>query len=202
MPNVDRPSGLTPVRHKDGTPYANQHNLYLLISSNATAVFVGDAVSHAGGAGTAGLRVDGIDVEGMPTVQQTVAGDSNIVGVVVGFYPRPDALTTKHRPASTRMIAMVADDQNLIFEVQEDSEVLGSCTLSAAEVGRNYDLIVGTGDADTGLSAMELDSSTGVTTTANLRLLRLVPRANNIIGTNARWEVLILEHFDRTPTGV
>ena len=199
MANVDFPNGLKPVRHKDGTPYAGQHNLYYIPAADGTATFIGDAVSHAGTAGAAGTRIDGVDIEGMPAVIQSAAGNSNIVGVVVGFYPRPDSLGTNHRPASTAMIAMVADDQNLIFEIQEDSD---TCTLAAAEVGRNYDLIVGAGNATSGVSAMELDSSSGATTTANLRLLRLVPRPNNAIGAQARWEVLILEHFDRTPTGV
>ena len=199
MANIDAAFGLKPVRHKDGTPYAGQHNLYYIPAADGTAVFVGDVVKHAGTSGAAGTRIDGVDIEGMPAVIQAAAGDSSLVGVVVGFYPRPTALETKYRPASTAMIAMVADDRSLIFEVQEDSD---TCTLSAAEVGRNYDLVVGSGSTSTGKSAMELDSSTGGTTTANLRVLRLVPRPGNIIGTWAKWEVLILEHFDATPTGV
>ena len=198
MANSDRVIGATPVRHKNGTPYAGQHNLYLLAAGDATATFVGDFVTMAGSAGTAGLRVDSVDVEGMPTIQQAAAGDTQIVGVVVGFYPRPTALETKHRPASTAMIAMVADDPDLIFELQEDS--VGGA-LAATDVGNNADIVVAAGNADTGLSGMEIDSSTKATTTANLRILRLVPRPDNIIGANAKWEVLLNEHTFKTTTG-
>ena len=199
MANSDAPSGLKPVRHRDGTPYAGQTNLYYIPAADATAVWIGDAVSHGGSAGAAGAQVNGVDIEGMPAVKQTVAGDSSIVGVVVGFYPRPTALETNHRPASTEMIVMVADDPNLVYEIQEDS-VGGN--VAAASVGTNFDLIVAAGDSTSGQSAMELDSSTTVTTTANLRLERLVKRPGNIVGTWAKWEVVILEHFLRTPTGV
>jgi hypothetical protein len=198
MANVDRPNGFVPVRHKNGTPYANQTNLYLVPVGDGTALFVGDLVKAGGTAGTAGLRVDGVDVEGMPTVTQAAAGDVNIVGVVVGFYPRPNALETKHRPASTAMIAMVADDPDLIFEVQEDSV---GAALAAVDVGENADVIVGSGSATTGLSAMEIDSSTHTAATAQLRIYRLVPRPNNVIGDNARWEVLINEHAFKTTAG-
>ena len=199
MANPNIVNGFKPVRHKDGTPYAGQHNLYYIPAADGTAIFIGDIVKHAGTSGAAATRVDGVDVEGMPAVIQAAAGDSSLVGVVVGFYPRPDALGTRHRPASTAMIAMVADDRSLIFEVQEDSD---TCTISAAEVGLNFDFIVAAGDADSGASGMEIDSSVEGTGTANLRLLRLVPRPGNAIGSNARWEVMILEHFDATPTGV
>ena len=199
MANPDIPAGLKPVRHRDGTPYAGQSNLYYIPAGNATATFIGDAVSHAGTAGAAAQQVNGVDIEGVPAVIQTAAGDSNIVGVVVGFYPRPGALDVNHRPASTEMIVMVADDPNLVFEIQEDS-VGGN--VAAASVGLNFDIIVGTGDSTSGQSAMELNSDTNVTTTANLRLERLVKRPGNIVGTWAKWEVVILEHFLRTPTGV
>lgn len=203
MANTDQPQGFKPIRHLDGTPYAGQATMYLLSACNGTAVFVGDAVSHAGSAGVAGLVVSGINTEGMPEVTQTAAGDSNIVGVVVGFLPDPTALQNKHRAASTNRIALVADDPNLIFEIQEDSD---TNVLSAGEVGRNYEVVVGSGSSTTGMSAMELDSSSGsgsgLTTTACMRVLRLVPRSDNVIGTNAKWEVLIVEHYYKTATAV
>lgn len=200
MANADTPNGLKPVRYLDGSPYNGAHNLYLKVVGYGTAMFIGDIVTHAGSAGTAGLRVDGIDVEGMPTVNLYAVGD-NMMGVIVGFYPKPTALETNHSPASTAQIVMVADDPNLIFEIQEDSD---SVSLAAVDVGRNVDVVAAlAGNTTTGTSAIELDSSvTSVTTTAGFRLMRLVPRPNNAIGTNARWEVKPVEHMSLSATGI
>lgn len=198
MANSDIVSGFKPVRYLNGAPYSGAHNLYLIPAGDATATFIGDAVVAGGTAGTAGLRVDGVDVEGMPTVAQAAAGNTNIVGVVVGFYSRPDALGTLYRPASTAMIAMVADDPNIIFEVQEDSV---GAALAAVDVGENADLVVAAGSTTTGISGMELDSSTHTAAAATLRILRLVPRPNNNIGDNAKWEVKFAEHAYSTIAG-
>mgnify|MGYP006137790821 CR=1 FL=1 len=44
MANVDRPSGLKPVRHKSGAPYNGAANPYFIPSGYATALYVGDPV--------------------------------------------------------------------------------------------------------------------------------------------------------------
>lgn len=200
MANKDTPNGLKPVRYLDGSPYNGAHNLYLKPVGYGTAVFIGDVVTHAGSAGTAGLRVNNIDVEGMPTIALYAVND-NAIGVVVGFYPNPTALETNHSPASTAQIVMVADDPGLIFEVQEDSV---GADFAAVDVGRNVDILAAlAGNTTTGQSAQELDSSvTSVTTTAGFRLMRLVPRPDNAIGANARWEVKFVEHMSLSATGI
>jgi len=200
MANPDTPNGLRPVRYLDGSPYNGAHNLYFVPASYGTAIFIGDIVTHAGDAGPAGTFVSGVDVEGMPIVNLYAVGD-NMMGVVIGFLPNPTALQTNHKPASTAAILMVADDPGLIFEVQEDSV---GATLAAVDVGRNVDVLAAlAGNATTGTSAQEIDSSvTSVTTTAGFRLMRLVPRPGNAIGTNARWEVKPVEHMSLSATGI
>ena len=198
MANVDAPKGAIPIRHLDGSPYNGQVTMYLVPDTDATAVFVGDFVKLAGSAGTAGSFVNGIDVEGMPTIAQAAAGDT-LIGSVVGFLAKQSDLTVKHREASTARIALVADQPDLVFEVQEDSV---GAALTADEIGENADITVAAGSAVTGVSAMELDSSTHVTTTAQLRILKLVKRPDNAIGTNAKWEVFINEHAHKTTSGV
>ena len=195
MANRDTPNGFKPVRYMNGSPYNGAHNLYLKLAGLAEAHFIGDIVTLAGSAGTAGLRVNGIDVEGMPTIQEG-AVSTDVLGVIVGFYPNPDALGTNHSPASTAAIVMVADDPDLVFEIQEDSD---STSFTADDVGRNVDSIAMLdGNTTTGTSALELDSSvTSVTTTAMCQLLRLAPKVGNEIGTNARWEVRFVEHVYR-----
>jgi hypothetical protein len=199
MPNIDAVKGAFPVMHLDGSPYTGKTNMYLVPSGDGTALFVGDFVKRGGSAGAAGTVVNGQDVEGMPTVIQAAATDTLLVGVVVGFLPNQDNLSLKYRVASTNRIALVADAPDLVFEIQEDS--VGGA-LSADEVGENADITVAAGNTTTGLSGMELDSSDHKTATAQLRILGLVKKPDNAIGTNAKWLVMINEHAYKTTTGV
>ncbi len=187
MANVDSPFGLKPVRYFSGAPYNGAVNRYYVPASDGTAIFIGDAVSLAGSA----------DADGVPSVAQAAAGGT-IIGVVVGV----EAVTrdsTTYREASTDRYVLVADDPGLLFMAQEDS---AGGALAAADVGRNVDLVVGAGDTSTGLSGMELDSSTSATTTAQVRIVSLWNADDNEIGTNAKWLVRIVEHRNATATGV
>jgi hypothetical protein len=198
MANVNRAFGLIPVMYQGGSPYTGKVNMYLVPVGDGTAMYVGDPVKSGGTAGAAGVTVNGIDCEGLATVTTAAAGNT-LRGVVVGFLPNQDSLTTKHRAASTARIALVADDPNLIFEVQEDS--VGAAT-AAIDVGENADIIYAAGSATTGISGVMLDSSDHQTTTAQLRILGFVKRPDNAIGTNAKLLVMINEHELKTTTGV
>jgi hypothetical protein len=58
------------------------------------------------------------------------------------------------------------------------------------DIGNNIDVIVGSGNTNTGRSGMELDSSTADTTnTLVFRILQLDPVVGNAVGTNANWLV-------------
>ena len=187
MANSDSPFGLRPVKHLDGSPWNGAVNKYYIPSTDATAVFVGDAVKLAGSA----------DANGVPTVAQAAAGDT-LLGAVVSFEPDSDNPTLNYRPASTARYCYVCDAPDVIFEVQEDSD---GGALVADDIGNNVDLVVGSGSTTTGQSGMELDSSTKTTSTAQMRILRLVQREDNEIKTNAKYECLINEHVFKTTTG-
>ena len=110
------------------------------------------------------------------------------------------------RPASTATFnsedakALVVDQPDVIFEMQQDSD---TDTPSQADIGTNADFIAThTGSTLTGLSKMEVDTSTCTTATANLRILRFVPKPDNAVGAYAKVEVLINEHFYKTTTGI
>ena len=205
--NVNSPKGLIPVG-KMGGVYDGRVNMYLCPASDGTAVIIGDPVTLNGSAGAAGTVVNGIDVEGMPTViQNTIV--STPVGVVVAFLPDFTDLTAKHRKASTARIALVADDPDAVFEVQEDSLV---STLKAADVGESADLIIGTGSATTGLSQTMLDSTSHASTGKTARILRLAPKVGNAMGDGtvtgstailyAKWLVTFAEHQYKSADGV
>ena len=202
MANRDTPNGLRPIRYLDGSPYNGAHNLYLKRSDLAQAIAVGDPVRLQGTSAAAGTVVNGIDVEGMPDVT-VYAVSTDVIGVVVGILPNPNALSTNHSPSSTAAILMVADDPGIVFEIQEDS--VGT-DFGITDVGRNADLVAYVApNATTGTSNVELDSSTATITTANtgsVQLLRKVNRPDNAIGANCRWEVRFLEHSYVTGTGV
>lgn len=198
MANTDRPSGLRPVSHLDGSPYNGKMNMYLAPSADGTAIYVGDPVKSGGTAGAAGVTVNGINVEGMPTVAVAAAGDT-LRGVVVGFLPKQSNLEVLHREASTNRIALVADSPDLIFEVQEDG--LGA-PIAAIDIGENADIVYTAGNATTGRSAVVLDSSDHKTATAQLRILGYVQRPDNAIGDKAKFLVVINEHELKSTSGV
>lgn len=180
MANADIVKGLSPAYHQDGSPYNGQVMEFHVPSSDATAIFVGDPVKLAGSA----------DADGIPDVAQAAVGNV-VVGVMVGRarVTRDDEI---YRPASTEAYIFVATDPDIVYEVQEDS--VGGA-LAATNVGQNASFIVGTGSTTTGLSGVELDSSTAATTsTLDLQIVRLVRRADNEIGTNGKWYVRLNNH--------
>lgn len=180
MANVDRPSGLRPVRTLSGTPFKIEE-CYIL-AADGTATFIGDAVKLSGTGHT----------DGTPAVVQAAAGDA-LYGVVVGFAPDPTNLTLNYRTASTLRKCFVVVGTDVVYEIQEDSD---GGDMAVTDIGKCGDVVVAAGNTATGRSAMELDSSNvqAVDAGGQLRVLRLVPREDNAIGTNAKWEVIIAEH--------
>lgn len=189
MANTSRPLGLRPVSMITGAPWNGQVSMYLCPSADGTAVFVGDAVKTGGTAGAAGVVVNGIDVEGMATI--AVAAANNVVrGVVVGFLPKQSDLTVLHREASTNRIALVVDDPNVVYEIQADG-----VGVAAADVGLNADFVATAGSTTTGQSAFVLNSSSLATTAGlNLRVLGLIKRVDNNIGTSDKVLVTLNSH--------
>lgn len=100
-----------------------------------------------------------------------------------------------YRANSTSRYVYVADDPNLLFEVQEDSD---GGALAATAAGGTAQLIGFTsGSTVTGLSAIEIDSSNLSETSDtddDVRIIRLSQRQDNAVGTNAVWEVRLNNH--------
>jgi hypothetical protein len=189
MANTDAPKGLRPVKHLNGSPYNGAVNIYHHPASDNVAIFVGDAVV-SGGTATAG---------GIPTVAAYASGGGNLLGVCVGVLPVTNE-SLQYCAASTARDILVADDPDLIFEIQEDS--VGGA-IAVTQVGNNFDIAVTAGSTSTGLSAMELDSSDASgTATAQLRVLSLAQYPDNEVGVNAKWLVQINEHERKSTTGV
>lgn len=191
MANTDTPFGLIPVRHLNGNPWNGQTRPYSIASGYGTALLPGDPVK---------MLADG-------TIARATA-TGTILGVFMGCQYTSTALggvVSKDKPywpASTVAAdakAFVADDPDLIFQVQADDD---SATIAATAVGANADILVGTGSTTAITSGFELDASTVASSAANLRILALADLPNNEWGDFAKVEVLINEHFYRTTTGI
>jgi hypothetical protein len=193
MANVNRPSGFTPVSYLNGSPWNGQARMYSIDANYATALYIGDPVISGGGA----------DTNGVPNIA-IGATTGALRGVIVGL-GTAEALTVNplnlniiYRPASDPAVwyAMVVDDPNVIFEIQEHGAV-GNTQLTAAEVGLNqigYSGTAGNGYISGWQLANTTDATANTTATLQLRLLGLVRRTNNAFGAYAKWLVQINVH--------
>lgn len=184
MANADTARGLAPVAYLGGACYTGAANKYYVPATDSTAIYIGGLVKFAGSA----------DADGIPTVTGNVATGNSVVGVVTSVEP-VTADSTIYREASVGRYVYVADDPNLLFEVQEDSV---GAALAATAVGNVADLATFTaGSTVTGLSTIEIDSSTATATgdgTEDVLIVRLANRPDNAIGTNAKWLVRLNNH--------
>jgi|SRR6056297_275102 len=191
MANTDAAFGLRPVKHRNGAPYNGAVRPYYIPSSYATALFIGDPVVKTGTANTAEVTVPGAGVfhpGTMPEINKATAGDGNaITGVIVSF--ASDAENEVYNAASTERVAFVADDPDLIFEIQADG------TLAATSVGLNAVLIyTNSGSTSTGLSGVELDTTSDVPAadaSNQLTILGIPNREDNSDLSSANVNVLV-----------
>lgn len=192
MANTNAPSGLSPVQYLNGSPWNGQARRYYIPSTDGNAYAIGDPVATLGA---------GADANGVSGVVLATAGTGNAIrGVIVsggglkygGPSADPGNLDTTVIPATKThaYYVMVADDPNIIFEVQEDSV---TSNIAAEDVGENINLVAGTNSGY--LSGWMLDSNSAATgATLQCKLLGLVQRSDNVIGQYAKWLVKINNH--------
>jgi hypothetical protein len=173
MANNNAPFGLRPVRSLSGQVYTGATRTYSVPAGDGTAIYLGDAVKLVG---TSQI----INGSSYPDVAQAASGDV-IVGVVVAVDPATrDSLT--YRAASTQRTLKVADDPNLLFEIQQTNS---GTALNANDVGLNANLTVTAGSAITGYSGSVISNASEATTnTLDLKIIDLVDRADNDIGSS------------------
>ena len=191
MANIDAAFGLRPIAKVGSAPGGTTGTTkYSIADNQGTAIFTGDPVKY---------KSDG-------TVEVATAGDASC-GVFMGcFYTDPT--TSKptfrnHFPASLSpgdAIAFVADDPDQLFIAQQDSD--GS-NLVAADLNLNADLVFGTGSTTTGMSGVEIDSSTKNTTAAlQVRLIDFYDTpSNDATANNSVLVVKINNHQLGSHTG-
>lgn len=152
MANKDASFGLKPVRMMGGSPYSGGQSRYRIAADYGTSIFQGDIVKQVTGG----------------TVERAAAGSSvPVVGVFNGcMYTDPtssEQIFSNYYPASTDasdIIAFIIDDPETVFEVQADD------TFPVADLFGNFDIVdTNSGSTYTGISGVELDVTTGATTT-------------------------------------
>lgn len=174
MSNVNAPFGLRPVNDVSGRPYTGAARVYSVPASDATAIFVGDLVK---------IVATGEIINGSPyqDITRAASGDT-FVGVVIGCLPDTRD-STQYRAASTQRRVLVADDPNLLFEVQQSNS---GTPFNVNSIGLNCNVNVGAGSTITCLSGTVADNTTGATTaTLDLKIVGMLDAPDNDIGSSA-----------------
>lgn len=153
MANKDAAFGLRPARMMGGAPFSGGQSRYRIASGYSGVIFQGDLVKQVTGGG----------------VERAAASSTvPVVGVFNGCqYTDPttgETVFKNYYPgsiAASDIIAFVIDDPNVVFEVQADA------AFPVADLFGNFDIVdnATTGDVKSGRSNMELDVTTGATTT-------------------------------------
>ena len=188
MANTSRVNGFKPVKHLNGSPYNGQATMYQVNATDATALFVGDMVClDLPIAPTTDLNNSPV---GLRAIQRGIIS-TPLVGAIVGFKVTPTDLNApqQYRAASTLRYAMVADSPDLIFECEANQ------TTTATLVGVNCEVSVAAGSTATGNSGMTADMTlTGTTNTSPLKIMDIVQRPDNVVGTYNKILVKINNH--------
>jgi hypothetical protein len=182
MANNDKAFGLRPLGNLAGTGAQKQYG-YEIADNQAGAIFQGDLVTLKDGyilqfnpaAHTAAVGVFNGCFYNDPVTQKPT---------FINFYPGSINIT------QGKIVADVLDDPSQMFIIQNDG------TSAVTNYGKNADIVIGTGNTTTGLSANELDTSTIANTAAlNLKIIGLWDVPNNAVGANAVVVVKINEHL-------
>lgn len=182
MANVDKAFGMRPLGNLSASGSQKQFG-YEIADNQAGAIYQGDLVTV----------YDGYLVQFDPSTHTAAVGvfnGCNYIDPTTGkptwknYYPGSVNIT------QGKIIADVLDDPNQLFIIQNDG------TSAAANYGKNADVVMGTGSTTTGVSGMELDTSTIANTAAlNLKIVGLWDVPNNAVGANAVVVVKINEHL-------
>lgn len=176
MANRDRPHGFIPVCYKSGAPYNGAYNRYYK-DATAGILVVGDPVIRG---------TNSSDPQGYPEVVRATTGAA-ITGVIVGFEPNVDRLDQpRHLLAADLGYVYVADDPNLLFEVQDNG---GATGIVVTNIGQHIDSVAAIdGNTTLGISNYELDTE-AIAIDNTWRIERLLDAPDNAVGANARWLV-------------
>jgi len=186
MPNLNAPSGFSPVMYRNGNKWNGQSRLYAVIATDTNPYYIGDLV-----------KIDSTnfaDTNGIPYVTRATAGAGvSLRGVVVGVaaalpygfqggpWINPADLTKTYRPTgaqSANYYLSVVDDPDVIFEVQEDTT---STPGQAAQMTKNVSPTIANPATGVLVSGFQVNSNTyGTGATLQLKVMQAVQRSDNL----------------------
>ena len=182
MANVDKAFGLKPLGNLSATGAQKQYG-YEIADSQSGAIFQGDLVTI----------VNGYVVKFLPATHAAALGVFNGCNYVDPTTGKP--IFSNYYPGSVNITqgiisADVLDDPSQLFIIQADEDIV------QADIGKNADVVGTGGSTTTGVSTMELDSSTIADTAAlNLKIVGLYSVPGNALGDFAVVVVKINEHL-------
>ena len=171
MANIDKAFGLRPLGNLSATGAQKQYG-YVIADNQSGAIYQGDLVTLV-----AGFLVR--YVSGTHATAVGVFNGCSYVDPTTGkptwknYYPGSVNIT------SGQILAEVIDDPNQLFLIQADEDIV------QADIGQNAAVAYTAGSNITGISAMELDSSSILTTnTLVLKIVGLYNAPSNELGEN------------------
>jgi len=192
MANANRPAGLIPYRHMAGG-IPMRLGAYSIVSGQTGALFQGDPVMLRGAGGV------GREIIISPV---TAAITSLVLGPFVGVqYTAVDGsivysnqwVSATVMKTGTTGIAYVYDDPDMLYIIQ-------TSTLATADIGAGAQLVIGTGNTQTGISGCTLGAAAapGIN---QMQILELLNSPDNEFGANAKAVVRIITQQYRSLTG-
>lgn len=169
-------------------------NMYAIVTATTPAFYHGDLVEQGGAS---------LETPAMGALQQCVVeaegAAGSILGVVVGLFdedmtPVTYIAASEAGNGTIAGYALVADVPAQKYIIQEDG---AASSLQAADIGLNVDCVVThAGDTTTGISGMEIDSSSKATTVSlALKLLGVHPEdsisTTGTAGNHCRFIVMV-----------
>lgn len=202
MANVDKSFGMRPVMHGNGAPYNGAVRAYFVPSG--TVLYVGDPVVLTNNGSNTTVITNGTGnhpIGSLPEIAKAAATTATLItGAIVRFEPLPTNLEVLHSESGTERVALVADDPDLLFEIQADG------TVAAGDINLNANLIfTDSGSAVTGQSGVELDTTGNPPDTTlddQLKIIRVSddPLNNDMTSANVNLLVKINMHSHHSET--
>ena len=176
MANIDKAFGLKALGNLSATGSQKQYGY--VIEAESDPIYQGDLVTV----------YDGYLVQFDPATHTAAVGVFNGCNYVNPTTGKP-TWANNWQGLDVTAQADVIDDPNQLFIVQSAG------TVAQADIGKNADVVVGTGNNTTGVSGMEISGTMENTAALNLKIVGLYDQPGNSFGANAVVVVKINEHL-------
>ena len=183
MANATTPFGLRPVRTYNSSSWNGAVERMYIHTLYDTALYVGDIVR---GQEELDEKDTTAHYQSIEKAAYTTGGA--VLGVILGFEPRPANLEITYMPALTEGWAFVCVDPQTVYQIRDD----GGGTPSKVYPQQNAALVDAGGSAITGLSGFAMETTTPAeTVTFPLTILGLSNIIGNELDDYAIWDVML-----------